>query len=213
MTITIPTDVRPNFVRTAGQLTVAGALLGVVGGLITGFIPPVVEPSQFSYPYSPAGFLMAQLVFIVNHLVLLVGTLGLGRSGATGNRTYGRLGVWVSVAGWGLLTLCEVRAMTLAESAYPTAQTDVLDIGFGVATVLIGIGLVLVGIAAASAKVWAGWARFTPLVCGLAVFVMVIPGVFGPFLAGRLVLTAWMLMLAGVGVAVVRSRPRAAVGS
>ncbi len=213
MTITIPTDVRPNFVRTAGQLTVAGALLGVVGGLITGFIPPVVEPSQFSYPYSPAGFLMAQLVFILNHLVLLVGTLGLARSGATGDRTYGRLGVWVSVGGWGLLTLCEVRAMTLAESAYPTAQTDVLDIGFGVATILIGIGLVLVGIAVASAKVWAGWARFTPLVCGIAVFVMVIPGVFGPFLAGRLVLTAWMLMLAGVGVALVRSAPRAAVGS
>ncbi|MDQ3398372.1 MAG: hypothetical protein M3511_11515, partial [Deinococcota bacterium] len=44
-----------------------------------------------------------------------------------------------------------------------------------------------------------GWHRFIPLICGVAVFVIVIPGVFGPFLAGRLVLAAWMLMFAALG--------------
>ncbi len=35
--------------------------------------------------------------------------------------------------------------------------------------------------------------------CGVAVFVIVIPGVFGPFLAGRLVIVVWMLMFATLG--------------
>jgi len=55
------------------------------------------------------------------------------------------------------------------------------------------------------------------LVCGVAVFVVVIPGVFGPFLAGRLVLVAWMLMFAALGVALsahlARRPPGDATGS
>jgi hypothetical protein len=37
------------------------------------------------------------------------------------------------------------------------------------------------------------------LICGVAVFVIVIPGVFGSFLAGRLAITVWMLMFAALG--------------
>lgn len=51
----------------------------------------------------------------------------------------------------------------------------------------------------ARANEWAGWRRFVVLICGVAVFVIVIPGVFGPFLAGRLVLTVWMLMFSALG--------------
>jgi hypothetical protein len=49
------------------------------------------------------------------------------------------------------------------------------------------------------------------LACGVAVFVIVIPGVFGPFLVGRLVLSFWMLMFAGLGVALIgNATPRPA---
>ncbi len=89
--------------------------------------------------------------------------------------------------------------MTLATSPYPSPETDFLDIWFGVASILIGIGLTLAGVAVARAGEWAGWRRFVVLICGVAVFIIVIPGVFGPFLAGRLVLTVWMLMLAALG--------------
>jgi len=188
-----------SFVKTAGLLCFVGAIMGAIGGIITGFIPPSVSSNWYSYPYTPAGFLVAQFVFILNHLLLLVGMLGLVRSGAAGRGLLGHVGLWISAVGWATLTLCEVRAMTLATSPYPSPETDFLDIWFGVASILIGISLTLAGVAVARAGEWAGWRRFVVLICGVAVFIIVIPGVFGPFLAGRLVLTVWMLMLAALG--------------
>ncbi len=89
--------------------------------------------------------------------------------------------------------------MTFATSPYPGPGTDVLDTSFGVASILIGVGLVLAGVAVARAGEWTGWRRFVPLICSMGVFVIVIPGVRGPFLAGRLVLVVWMLMFAALG--------------
>jgi hypothetical protein len=80
----------------------------------------------------------AELVFAVNHVLLLTGILGLARSGAAGTGRLGRAGT---------------------------------------------------------------------LICGIAVFVIVIPGIFGPFLAGRLALTAWMLMLGALGLALYTQPP------
>lgn len=192
-------------VRTIGQLSIVAALIGAVGGVVTGLIPAAVDPSQYSYPYTPTGFLVAEIVFALNHALLLVGMLGLGRSGAMGDRPLGHIGVWISVVGWGLLTLCEVGSMTLANSAVPTPRTDALGMGYGVATVLTGVGLILAGVAVARQGAWTGWARFVTLACGIAVFIIVIPGVIGPFLSGRLALTVWMLMLGALGLALVRS--------
>jgi hypothetical protein len=205
MTTILSADRRTLFVRTAGQLIVVAAFAGAVGGLVTGFIPTDVEPSQYSYPYTPTGFLVAEIVFALNHVLILVGMFGISRSGVLGDRTFGHTGVWISVVGWALLTLCEVGSMTLANSVAPTPRTETLGMGYGVATVLTGVGLVLAGVAIARQGAWAGWARFVTLACGIAVFIIVIPGVFGPFLAGRLVLTLWMLMLGALGLALIRS--------
>jgi hypothetical protein len=190
-----------SFVKTAGLLCLVGALIGVISALVTAFIPPAVSFDRFSYPYTPTGFLLAQFIFMSNHVLLLVGILGLARSGATGSRLLGRVGLWISLVGMATLTLCEVWAMTFATSPYPGPGTDVLDTSFGVASILIGVGLVMAGVAVARAGEWTGWQRFVPLICGVAVFVIVIPGVFGPFLAGRLVLAVWMLMFAALGLA------------
>jgi hypothetical protein len=188
-----------SFVKTAGLLCLVGAIIGVISGLVTAFIPPAVSFDRFSYPYTPTGFLLAQLVFMSNHVLLLVGILGLARSGAAGTGLLGRVGLWISVVGMATLTLCEVGAMTFATSPYPGPGTDVLDTSFGVASILIGVGLVLAGVAVVKAGEWTGWRRFVPLICGVAVFVIVIPGVFGSFLAGRLVLVVWMMMFAALG--------------
>jgi hypothetical protein len=189
----------PSFVKTAGLLCLVGAVIGVISALVTAFIPPAVSFDRFGYPYTPTGFLLVQFVFMFNHVLLLVGILGLARSGAAGSRVLGRVGVWISLVGMAALTLCEVWAMTFATSPYPGPGTDALDTSFGVASILIGVGLVLAGVAVARAGEWTGWRRFVPLICGVAVFVIVIPGVFGPFLAGRLVLAVWMLMFAALG--------------
>jgi hypothetical protein len=188
-----------SFVKTAGLLCLVGAVIGVISGIVTGFIPPVVSSDWYSYPYTPTGFLLAQLVFMLNHVLLIVGILGLARSGAAGTGLLGRVGLWISVVGMAALTLCEVGAMTLATSPYPSPRTDVLDTSYGVASILIGIGLTLAGVAVARADEWAGWRRFVALICGVAVFVIVIPGILGPFLVARLAITVWMLMFAALG--------------
>lgn len=188
-----------SFVKTAGLLCLVGAVIGVISALVTAFIPPAVSSEWYSYPYTSRGFLLAQIVFILNHVLLLVGILGLARSGAAGTGLLGRVGLWISLVGMAALTLCEVGAMTLATSPYPSPGTDFMDMAYGVASILIGVGLTLAGLAVARAGEWAGWRRFVPLICGVAVFVIVIPGVFGPFLAGRLVLAVWMLMFVALG--------------
>lgn len=188
-----------SFVRMAGLLCLIGGVIGVISAFVMAFFPPAVSPDSYSYPFTPTGFLVAQFVFMSNHVLLLVGILGLARSGVAGTGLLGRVGLWISVTGMAALTLCEVGAMTLASSPYPSPGTDFMDMAYGVASILIGIGLTLVGVAVMRAGEWAGWRRFVVLVCGVAVIVIVIPGVFGPFLAGRLVLAAWMLMFAALG--------------
>lgn len=188
-----------SFVKTAGLLCLVGAVIGVISALVTAFIPPATSFDRYSYPYTPTGHLLAQLVFMSNHVLLLVGILGLARSGAAGTGLLGRVGLWVSLVGMAALTLCEVGAMTFATSPYPGPGTGFMDTSFGVASILIGVGLVLAGVAVAREGEWSSWHRFVPLICGVAVFVIVIPGVFGPFLAGRLVLAVWMLMFAALG--------------
>ena len=188
-----------SFVRTAGLLCLIGGVIGVISAVVMAFIPPTVSPDLYRYPFTLTGFLVAQFVFMSNHMLLLVGILGLARSGVAGTGLLGHVGLWISVAGMAALTLCEVGAMTLATAPYPSPGTDFMDMAYGVASILIGVGLTLVGVAVVIAGEWAGWRRFVVLVCGVAVFVIVIPGVFGPFLAGRLVLAAWMLMFAALG--------------
>lgn len=176
------------------------------------FISPAVASDRFSYPFTPAGYVVAEISFAVNHVLLLVGVLGVAWSGAVGNIRIGRAGVRVSVLGLVALTLCELVAITLADSAYPTSRTDLLDTGYGISSILIGVGLVMAGIAVARTGRWSGWSRYAVLACGAAVFGIVIPGVFGPFIVGRLVLTLWMLMFAGLGYAVIRKRNPTARG-
>lgn len=191
-----------SFVGTAGLLCFFGAVIGAAGGIVTGFIPPAVSSDWYSYPYTPTGFLIAQFVFMLNHVLLLVGILGLSRSGAADSGLLGRAGVWTSVVGLAALTLCEVGAMTLATSPYPSPGTDFLDMSFGIASILIGVGLTLAGVAVAREGEWVGWRRFIVLICGIAVFVIVIPGLLGPFLVARLALSVWMLMFAALGLAI-----------
>jgi hypothetical protein len=63
----------------------------------------------------------------------------------------------------------------------------------------------LAGIAVIREGRWTGWARYVVLACGLAVFVLVIPGLMMSMVAGRLVLVTWMLIWAALGVALIRA--------
>lgn len=199
---------RSPLVRGLGRLCLAGAVIGVISALVTAFIPPAVSLDRFSYPYTPSGFVAAQIVFLLNHLLLLGGIIGLARSGAMGGSTPGRVGSGIAAAGMVILSLCEIRALTLLNVAYPSPPTDVLDVFFGIASMLIGLGLVLAGVAVVRAKRWTGWQRFTPFACGAAVFVILMPALFGGFLAGRLAIGFWMVLFGSLGWSLLHSDVR-----
>ena len=137
--------------------------------------------------------------------MILVGLLGIGRVRAA------RGAWWLAGAGFGtfgllLLTGCEIWALRLTNALSDGPQSGPLNTAYGVATITSGIGLILAGIAVARTGRWRGWARWTPLVLGILVFVMVLPGLFGTFLEGRLAITAWMLAWTALGVALVLDR-------
>jgi hypothetical protein len=159
----------------AGWICAAGGVVGVASGLVTAFVPPAVSMDMYRYPFSPGAYTAAQLVYAANHLMLLVGLLGIGWVRAA------RGASWVTGAAFGafgllLLTGCEIWALRVTDMAVDGPQSGPLNAAYGVATIASGVGLILV-------------------------FVMVIPGLFGTFLEARLAITAWMLAWTALGVA------------
>ena len=91
-------------------------------------------------------------------------------------------------------------AITAAEDPYPSPRTDVLDVLYGVASIAIGVGLLLVGVAVRRQGAWLGWRRWVPLALGVWVFVPMTPAIMAGFVPARLAITGWMLLFAALAV-------------
>lgn len=102
------------------------------------------------------------------------------------------------------LAAVELAAISARDSLYPSPRTDTLDLSYGVTSIAIGVFLIIAGIAVLRAKVWSGWQRYLPLVLGIYVFVPLTPGILGPFVVGRLVITVWMVLFALLGWVLMR---------
>jgi hypothetical protein len=102
------------------------------------------------------------------------------------------------------LSALELIAISAKDSPYPSTRTDTIEAWYAVASTAIGVFLVVAGIAVLRAKVWTGWQRYLPLALGIYVFVPLTPGIFGPFVVARLVITGWMAVFAVFGWALLR---------
>ena len=100
------------------------------------------------------------------HLGELATFVALALSGAAGTGLLGRLGL--GVAGLGALLLAVAEVITL--SAPATSETL-----FAIAPNLVGLGLVLAGIAVVRTGRWTGWRRWVTLALGVYVFVVLTP--------------------------------------
>ena len=193
--------------RVAGVATIIGAATGIVGAFVLVLAPPVVDSDVFSYPLDATGRAIAQLSFFLNHVLLALGLIALALSPASRARP-GRLGAWIAFGAMTLLGVCELWAIALAESTYPSPETAPLDAAYGIASIGLGIGLVLAGIGVARTRLWTGWARWVVLVLGVLVFVVVTPGLMLGFVGGRLALATWMVAWVFFGVALLRDGER-----
>jgi len=184
----------PSFVRSAGLWLILGALLGMGVG-----------PAQAVFPvHNPSlGFTFRQVLVSLIHALVLLGIIGLVRSGAAGNGWLAKIGLGLALLGGALFIPAELILLgnnTLGNS---------LD---GLCAVMMAVGFTLVGIPVIQAHRWHGWHRFTPLLAGLYIFLVLLPVLAiahgGPSLFWALGGWSVPLLLLGVSLrAEARARP------
>lgn len=146
-----------NYVRDAGLWLVVGALIGVGIGVKEGIVPT---------PFGTTENIVMQAIVIVANALVLVGVIGLARSGATGNGRLGRIGMAVALA---------ASAIFLPAEVLVAINEELGGALLGLCALAQGLGLLLAGIAVLRARRWNGWHRFTPLLCGLYTVLVLIP--------------------------------------
>lgn len=187
----------------AGYLCTFGAIVGVVGGLSLAVLEPVVGEESYSYPTGPVEFILFQLAFAVNHVLLLVGVLAVGWAGAYGQRRPGKVGEWIAVVSLAVFTLLELIAATQAYETYPTPVSPLLDIGYPALTIGLLVGLMMLGVSVARERRWWSWRRWTPLATGLALGLLALPGLSIGFVWARIGISAWVATFIALGIALV----------
>lgn len=191
--------------RRAGAICLAAGLLGAASGLYLLVVDPQVADSRFSYPLSAGAFAAIQVWFCVQHLGLLAGQLGLRSSGAAGRGRVVEGGHALAIVGMVALTVTEGIAIAAADDPYPSDLTDVLDTLYGLSSIAVGVGLVIVGVGVRRSGVWTGWRGWVPLALGVWVFVPMTPMIIAGFVPARLAIIGWMLLYAGLGWALLRT--------
>lgn len=171
------------FSRTAGLVMILGALLGLGGGIREAMLPTT---------WGSAQFLAMQGLFISAHALVLVGLIGLARSGAAGA---GRL----AKVGLGLALLAS--AMFIPLEVFVIGNQQLGGMLLGLCVMVHAVGMVLAGIAVLRAGRWGGWHRFMPLLSGLYTFLILIPSIVltGDF--NHWVLAGWEIPVVLLGIA------------
>ncbi len=195
-----------SFSRVTGWLMIVAAATGMASAVALLVVPQAVPPDVFGYPLEGSAYALVQASFFVNHVVLGLGLVALLILPVSRPRP-GRAGLWIALVGMAILAACELWAIGVADAAYPSPETAPLDIGYGVSSIALGVGLVLAGIGVARSREWPGWRRWIVLVTGVMLFVVVVPGLVAGFVGGRIGLALWMIAWGLIGFALVTERP------
>lgn len=198
-------DVR--FVRAAGMWCIAGGLLAAIGASVTASLPSVVPPDAISAPYTPGVFRVTEVIWTVAHVLMLIGTIGFARSGAIGSSRLGGIGNRIALVGMALIVPCELGYAFFATAVEGSTAVMFLDSAIGLASMIAGLGYLLAGIAVLRAGRWQGWRRFIPLLCGVFVFVALLPITFALPDLFLWPIAGWSLCFAPLGIALYQQRP------
>ena len=195
-------------VRRAGALCLGGGLLGVVEGIVTLSWSPQVTEERFSYPFDEFWFVIAELAYAFQHVLLVAGGVALlWLPGVRASRA-ALIGTRVAVAGLVLLVVAELSALCLYDAAMDSSLTTVITSLFTLPIVLIGSGFTVAGVALFRQQgAGRAGARRLPaavLAPGVYTFVALTPMVNAPDPIGRLGIGGWMLLFAVLGYALIR---------
>ncbi len=183
----------------AGLIGLVTGGLGALSAVVLLLWPPQVPVGPVSHPFTTTGFLVAQAWFFVHHFGLVLVLVALAGSAALAGSRLARGGAWLAVIAMIGLSLAELLAMRYAAWDETAANAGWMGTAYGITVSAIGLGMVVAGVGVVRAAAWSGWRRWTPLAIGLAVFVVVTPGMFGGFVVARLAIGFWMLLFAALG--------------
>lgn len=201
-------------VRRAGAVCLVGGLLGVVEGLVTLSWSPQVPEERFSYPFDEFWFVVAELAYAVQHVLLVAGGVALLWLPAVRASRTARTATRVAVGGLILLVIAELSALSLYDADMDSTLTTVITSLFTLPILLIGVGLTVAGVAllrqGAAERTRTRWLSVAVLAPGAYVFVVLVPLVNQPDPVGRLSIGGWMLLFAVLGYALIRESREAA---
>ncbi len=141
------------------------AIVGIVGQIAQSSTK--VSDDMFSYPWTSAELVAVCLVQALAFGLLLVGLAALRNSGVAGPARAARLGLAMALGGTALLVLAELASIAARDQYWDEGATGALGDMYGLATLLLGAGLAVAGIAARRAGRWDGWRPTALLACGL----------------------------------------------
>jgi hypothetical protein len=177
-----------NRVRTAGAACLLGGTLWtcVVGGFLA---------FSLATPGRPVAFYTFEVLALIIHILLLIGVLGLGWSGAAGSGWFGKLALGIALVGRMLFVLAEVHLLIIVSDSSPLLPLGALT---------TALGMLLTGVAVILAGRWHGWQRFAPLLAGLYPFLTMFPFLIITGQPSGVLIGMWGVCWALLGVALTR---------
>jgi hypothetical protein len=175
----------------------AVVIVGLAAAYSVALLLGVPDPS---WAYLPRGLI---------HLGELAAVVALALAGAVGTNALGRLGLGGAAFGEVMLTVAEV----ITKSA-PGAS----DTLFAIAPAVVGLGLILAGVAVIRDGSWTRWHRYVTLALGIYVFAIMTPVIIAaggpPAIPALGALAVWEVLWALIAVAVLsQTAPRMAVAA
>lgn len=138
------------------------------------------------------GFYVSETVWLGVHTLVLLGLVGLGRLGVTGDSRWGKAGLRLAVAGRILFLAAEVVSIVVGNDDVPLLPLAAVTTALG----MLGVGSAVIG-----AGRLTGWHRYLPLAMGAYPFVFMFPLVAVTGERPDLAVAGWGLTLLGVAVA------------
>lgn len=157
-------------IRRFAAVGIAGAALSAISGaVVQGAVQPstTVPDTMWRYPWSSGAFVLVSVVYAAMHVLVIVGLIGLRRSGMAGPTRAASAGLLVAITGTALLLVGELASIPIRHDRTDDTAAAVVGAVFGIAVVLSAVGFLITGRATIQAGLWTDWRRFTPLATGL----------------------------------------------
>ena len=199
-------ETRDRLVRACGWIWLIGSLIGAASAVAIIVWPAQVAPTQYSYPFNAASFTAVQAFFSVRHLAETAGVVGLIALVWRAAGPLLRIGLVLSLLGTLLFVGMEAVAISAAHAAADSTIATAVNSAYSAPTLVFGVGLVLSGIGLGRMRALPGAvSRWLVLVCGIYVFVPLLPALFATEVVGRVAIGVWLLLMAGAARGILRA--------